>query len=284
MFHQNTMKVAADCGEAKRPGRAPSSETAFLGGAALLFAVSAALTVEWCGSMSAMGGMRMPGGWTMSMAWMRMHGQTWSAAAASFLGMWSVMMLAMMLPSLVPMLSRYRRAIGGRRIARRGRLTVVVGAGYFAVWTAFGSVVFPIGVALAAVEMRRPASARAVPLLIGAVVLSAGVLQCTRWKARRLACCGGARGGGGQLASDVGTAWRHGLRLGLDCLLCCSPLTAILLAIGVMDLAAMTVVTAAISLERLVPSGARVARATGAVAIGAGVYLVATALLARAVT
>jgi predicted metal-binding membrane protein len=35
-------------------------------------------------------------------------GQTWPGAAASFLGMWVVMMVAMMLPSLVPMLRRYR--------------------------------------------------------------------------------------------------------------------------------------------------------------------------------
>ena len=39
---------------------------------------------------------------------MRMPGQTWPAAAVSFLGMWVVTMVAMMLPSLVPMLWRYR--------------------------------------------------------------------------------------------------------------------------------------------------------------------------------
>jgi hypothetical protein len=38
------------------------------------------------------GEMLMPGGWTMSMAWMRMPGQTWPGAAASFLAMWIVMM------------------------------------------------------------------------------------------------------------------------------------------------------------------------------------------------
>ena len=84
----------------------------FLGVSALLFAASAAVTIAWCASMSAMGGMPMPGGWTMSMAWMRMPGQTWPGAAASFLGMWVVMMVAMMLPSLVPMLWRYRQAVG----------------------------------------------------------------------------------------------------------------------------------------------------------------------------
>src|SRR5438093_13144788 len=87
-----------------------ASELTFLGVSALLFVASAAVTIAWCGSMSAMGGMPMPGGWTMSMAWMRMSGQTWPRAAASFLGMWVVMMVAMMLPSLVPMLWRYREA------------------------------------------------------------------------------------------------------------------------------------------------------------------------------
>ena len=55
-----------------------------------------------------MGDMPMPGGWAMSMMWMRMPGQTWPGAAASFLGTWTAMMVAMMLPSLVPMLWRYR--------------------------------------------------------------------------------------------------------------------------------------------------------------------------------
>ena len=73
-----------------------------VGVAALVFIASVALTIAWCASMSAMGGMPMPGGWTMSMAWMRMPGQTWPGAAASFLGMWVVMMVAMMLPSLLP--------------------------------------------------------------------------------------------------------------------------------------------------------------------------------------
>src|SRR2546425_698832 len=85
-----------------------ASQKAFLGVSALLFAASAAVTIVWCASMSTMGEMPMPGGWTMSMAWMRMPRQTWPGAAASFLGLWVVMMVAMMLPCLVPMLWRYR--------------------------------------------------------------------------------------------------------------------------------------------------------------------------------
>src|SRR5688572_7986302 len=114
------------------------TERAFFGVSALLFAVSAAVTIVWCVSMSAMGEMPMPGGWTMSMAWMPMPGQTWPGAAASFLGMWVVMMVAMMLPSLVPMLWRYRQAVGrtGQAVgktggSRLGRLTALVGVSYF---------------------------------------------------------------------------------------------------------------------------------------------------------
>jgi predicted metal-binding membrane protein len=76
-----------------------TSERAFLGVSALLFAASAAVTIVWCASMSAMGGMPMPGGWTMSMAWMRMPGRR-GRRRGDVLGMWVVMMVAMMLPSL----------------------------------------------------------------------------------------------------------------------------------------------------------------------------------------
>lgn len=256
------------------PGAPPAK--VLLGVSALLFAASAATTIVWCTSMSA-GGMRMAGGWTMSMAWMRMPGQTWPGAAASFLGMWFVMMVAMMLPSLVAMLSHYRQVVGTRGEARLGRLTALVGAGYFAVWTGFGLALFPLGVELARVAMQQPALARAMPIAAGTVVLIAGALQLTRWKARHLACCREAPVRGSAVSADAGAAWRHGLRLGLDCGYCCSGLTAILLALGVMDLRAMAAVGAAITAERLLPSGERIARVTGAIALAAGLFLIARA-------
>jgi predicted metal-binding membrane protein len=252
-----------------------TSERAFFGVSALLFAASAAVTIVWCASMS--GEMPMPGGWTMSMAWMRMPGQTWPGAAASFIAMWVVMMVAMMLPSLVPMLLRYRQAVGRTGETRLGRLTALVGAGYFFVWTMFGMVVFPLGVALATIEMRHPALARAVPIAVAVVVLIAGSFQFTRWKARHLACCREAPAGGLTLPADAGTAWRHGLNFGVHCAQCCAGLMAILLVIGVMDLRAMAIVTAAITIERLAPAGERIARGIGAFVLAAGLFLIARA-------
>jgi predicted metal-binding membrane protein len=251
-----------------------ASQRTFFGVSALLFAASTTGTILWCTSMSAMGEMPMPGGWTMSMAWMRMPGQTWPAAAASFLGMWVVMMVAMMLPSLVPMLSRYRRAIGRTGEIRLGGLTALVSAGYFFVWTVFGMAAFPLGAALATVEMQQPALARVVPIMAGVIVLIAGALQFTAWKARHLACCRETPGRGHTLPADAGSAWRHGLRLGLHCAYCCAGPMAILLVIGVMDLRAMAVVAVAITVERLAPAGERVARAIGVAVVGAGVLLI----------
>jgi predicted metal-binding membrane protein len=252
-----------------------SSEGMFLGVSALLFAASALATVAWCASMSGMGEMPMPGGWTMSMAWMRMPGQTWAGAASSFLGMWVVMMVAMMLPCLVPMLWRYRQAVRveksvlcPRNFGGPGALTGLVGVGYFFVWTVFGMAAFPLGVALAEVEMQQPALARAVPMAIGVVVVAAGALQFTAWKARQLACC--RETPRRTLPAHAGTAFRHGLRLGLRCSYCCAGLTAILLVVGVMDLRAMALVTGAITAERLAPSGEGVARLIGVVLVAAG--------------
>jgi len=220
----------------------------------------------------------MPGGWTMSMAWMRMPGQTWFDVALSFLSMWVVMMVAMMLPSLVPMLWRYRQAVVGSGETPLGPLVALVGAGYFCVWAAFGVAVFPLGVALAELVMQLPALSRVVPIAVGAVVLIAGGLQFTAWKAHHLNCCRTAPGRGCTLAPNAGTAWRHGLRLGLHCGYCCSGLIAILLVLGVMDIRAMAVVTAAITIERVVTAGERVARVIGVVAVGAGLFLIARAM------
>jgi predicted metal-binding membrane protein len=104
------------------------------------------------------------------------------------------------------MLWRYRQAVGRTGETRLGRLTALVGAGYFFVWTAFGMAAFSLGVALAAVEMQLPALARAVPIVVGVVVLIAGAFQFTAWKAHQLARCREAPGCGRTLAAGAGTA------------------------------------------------------------------------------
>lgn len=251
-------------------------DTTFIGVSALLFLASAALTTAMSTSMSPMGEMLMPGGWTMSMMWMRMPGQTWTGVAASFIVMWVVMMVAMMLPSLVPVLWQYRETAGRQGATRIGPLTALVGAGYFFVWAVFGLAAFLLGVVLTTIGMRQPAVSQLVPLVIGAVVLIAGAMQFTAWKARQLACC---RDAAVPVTGPpaLGNAWRHGVRFGLQCGPCCANLMVILLVLGVMNLAVMAVVTTAITIERLAPASERVARAIGAVTLCAGLVLIARA-------
>ncbi len=256
-----------------------ASDRAFLGVVALLFAASAATTVGWCRTMATTDSMPMPGGWEMSMTWMRMPGQSWPTAAAYFLGMWLVMMLAMMLPAFVPMLVRYRRMLSVMGHSRAW-LTSVVGVGYFLVWSAWGLAAYPIGMALADAEMRLPSVASVVPLAAGLVALLAGALQFTTWKARQLACCRAIPVSRGIPSANAGVAFRYGLHLGLQCSQCCANLTALLLVAGVMDLRVMAAVTAVIAAERLAPAGERVARITGVLVIVAGLFALARSLLA----
>jgi predicted metal-binding membrane protein len=231
----------------------------FLAVAALLFLGSVAVTIRWSLAMSGMGGLPMPGGWLLSMVWLRACGRSWAGSAVDFLVMWGGMMAAMMLPSLVPVLWRCQQA-SARYLAALG---------YCLVWTGFGFAVFALGTASAAALQRLPGLAGAVPLGSGLVVAAAGALQFTAWKAHRLACC--------RIVPAPGAAWWDGLRLGFHCCACSAGPTAILLALGIMELRVMAVVAAAVTIERLAPGDARAARILGAVAIGVGLALVARA-------
>jgi predicted metal-binding membrane protein len=201
-----------------------------------------------------------------------MPGHSWVGAAASFVGMWVLMMVPMMLPSLIPMLARHRQVLG--RASGASLMIALAGVGYFFVWTVAGVLLYPLGAALAALMAREPVVAGAVPIAAGAVVVIAGFVQISAWKARRIACCRDVPASG---AAGVGGALRHGVRLGLHCVRCCGNLMAILLAVGMMDLRWMGIVTAAITIERVAPSGERLARAIGAAVIVGGVVLIARA-------
>ena len=185
-------------------------------------------------------------------------------------------MVPMMLPAVIPSLVRYRRAIWRTGGWGPEPLTALAGGGYFFVWAVVGALLYPLVAALAALEAREPALAGVAPIATGAVVLIAGLLQVTAWKARGIACCRETPSAG-RMSADAGAAWRHGVRLGLDCVRCCGNLMIALLALGMMDLRWMVAVTAAITVERVAPHGAPLARAIGVAVILWGVVLIARA-------
>ena len=235
----------------------------FLAVSALLFAASAAGTILWSRAMAQ--GMAMPGGWTMSMAWLPTPGETRLAAAASFLAMWVAMMGAMMIPSLVPTLTRDRLALESPDVA---------GAGYFAVWTVVGAAVYLVGTALVAAELRWPALAPALPIARGVVLVAAGWVQLTPWKARHLACCREGR----PRTARPGVAWRRGITLGVDCVLCCVPFMTLLVVTGMMNLTTIALTALAITVERLAREPARVVRLAGLLVIAAGAWEIVRAV------
>ena len=224
-----------------------------------------------------MDGMHLHHGATASMGGSAIGAGTLSGAAASFLGMWVVMTVVMMLPSIAPTLWRYRVSLAGEGVTRADALTALAGTAYLAVWTGAGLFVFLLGLAISAAQSHWPGVVRVAPIAAGAVVLVAGSIQLTAWKARRLARCRAvppAR----VARTTVASAWTHGLRLGRDCGLSCAGAMASVFVLGLMDMRAMAIATVAITAERLAPAGERVARAIGLGAIVAGAVLVARAV------
>jgi len=168
--------------------------------------------------------------------------------------MWAAMMVPMMLPSLIPWLRRWRPR----------RLAVIAVCGYFLVWTALGALVYP------------PTMLWSFSRHAGVALLAAGLLQLTPWKMRKLDCCRAS-----PCPSNARNAWRDGLMMGVDCSLCCASYTIVLLVIGAMNLYVMMTVAVAITIERLAPRPALVARTVGVVVIAAGVFMIASAAIAE---
>ncbi len=243
----------------------------------LVFAAAAGATLYFNYSMS--GGMPMPGNWTMSMMWMPM-GNAFEAAAA-FITMWLAMMIAMMLPSTIPMLLLYRRAAEFRGQKHLGRAMFALGSGYFLVWTLFGIASYLSGVLITRSAMRWEAFSRILPLTGGFVLCIAGIYQLTPWKS---ACLQHCRDPLTVVAQHLQERRLGALRLGIHhgafCAACCWGLMLIQLVFGVMNLTVMVVLAVVIALEKLLAKGEWVAKATGVAAIVAGLAMTGVAIRA----
>ncbi len=273
----NATRTGCETGPASGQKTGRGAKLVFFGTAALLFAAATAVTILSCVAMEAMGAVPMAGGWLLSGIWLPLCGQSWFETAACFLGMWFVMTVAMMLPSLAPVLWRYREAAFAAGASQPGVFATLAGAGYFAVWTGFGLLIFLLGAALAQVAMQFPLAARLAPLAGALVVLFAGLSQFSIWKAHLLSNCGGSPD---TLPAHRGIAgaYRDGAALGLRCCLSCAGPMALLIAGGLMNLHLMLCVTLAVTAERLLPPEMRIAQATGAAMAAAGLLLLVRAL------
>jgi predicted metal-binding membrane protein len=183
------------------------------------------------------------------------------------------MMVAMMLPSITPTLWRHHRHLRATRTLRARQRTALFALGYASVWTTIGLALCAMNAELSRVGVSSAMNAPFAPSIVGAVIVCAGVLQCSRWKAKQLLRCRQACTAPSAIRKNVMSAFGDGCRLGLDCGLSCAAPMAVLFVAGLMDARMMVVITAAITAERIVPSGARVARLTGAIALIAGLVM-----------
>ena len=223
----------------------------------------------------------MPGGWSMSMAWMAMGDQSAAARAAMFLAMWTVMMVAMMLPSVMPVVMLHRRLLDAR--AERGEAgtgsNLLLLFGYFAVWAGFGGVAYVIGLSISTAVMRSASLSRAVPAATGLTLVAAGVYQLTRWKQVCLSHCRSPlEFFSHHRIRTAADSLMFGLHHGAYCAACCWALMVIQLALGIMSLPLMVAVAAVIFLEKQWRHGEGVAVAVGIAAVMGGALMVLRAV------
>ncbi len=190
--------------------------------------------------------------------------------------MWVAMMTAMMLPSSAPMALVYAGAVSRR--APRATAITSVGIfllGYLLVWAAYGVAAAILQLALGRAGVLSPETMDlAGAKLKGLVVLTAGVYQ---WMPLKHLCLERCR----SPLSFILLYWREGwfgalsmgIRHGSYCVGCCWTLMLLLFVGGVMNLWWIAALTCLVLAERLIPHGPLLARASGLLMTGAGLYL-----------
>jgi predicted metal-binding membrane protein len=189
-----------------------------------------------------------------------------------FIGVWVVMMAAMMLPSVAPTVALYSRMTR----SRQPLAPLVFTAGYLLTWTAAGLLAFGLS-DLGGVVLGHDLSwDRAGRWLAGGVLIVAALYELTPLKDVCLGKCrsplgfllGSWRGG-------LGGALRMGSRHGAWCVGCCWALMAVLFALGVMSIAWMAFVAALIAAEKMLPWRRTTTFGTAAILVLLGVALLA---------
>ena len=188
-----------------------------------------------------------------------------------FVGVWVVMMAAMMLPSVSPTVALYSHM--ARRKARVAPL--VFAAGYLLTWTAAGLLAYGVselGHSLLGSELSWDPAGR---WLAGGTLVIAAAYELTPLKDICLAKCRSPLGFLlGSWRDGLSGALQMGTRHGAWCLGCCWALMASLFALGVMSIAWMAAVAALIAVEKTLPWGRVATYGTAALLLAAGVLVI----------
>jgi len=194
---------------------------------------------------------------------------TLGIAMPTFVVMWTLMVAAMMVPSLTPLASRYLRTIESHQPFGLIGFTT----GYLGVWTATGVLEFALAQLAGWIAATSPMAAT---VAAAAIFTTGGIYQFTPLKDRCLARCRVPVALLLRYASWRGSL-RHvrvGVHHGASCLGCCWSLMLLMLAFGVMNIGAMLLLAAVVTLEKVWTHGVQLSRL-----VGVGCWVLAATVL-----
>lgn len=245
--------------------RAPRRDRAILGGSIVALAALAWL-ILWASEGS-------PGGDHLGHAG---GGAVLPLEAALFAGGWILMIVAMMLPSSVPLVVTFGALVRRRR--RPGILVALLLVGYLLVWGAFGLGAWLADRGVHAAVDSLPWLAARPQLIIGTTMLVAGLWQFSPLRDRCLDACRSPLGfvlNRWRGTSERREAMAMGIAHGAFCVGCCWSLMLVMFGVGLGSLSAMLVLGGLTAIEKNLPWGRRLSRPLGVALILAAVYAVA---------
>jgi predicted metal-binding membrane protein len=204
----------------------------------------------------------------------------WGIADFAFMfGMWAVMMVGMMTPSVAPMVLIHARV--ARQAEAAGKIFAPVAwfaGGYLLAWIVFALIATIAQFFLERALLLTPMMASASNVLGGVLLIIAGIYQWTPLKDRCLSWCQSPlafiQRQGGFRRDAAGSLWL-GAKHGLYCIGCCWALMILLFVGGIMNVLWIASLTILVLLEKIIPKGRMVGRIAGLGFVIAGLWILA---------
>lgn len=194
---------------------------------------------------------------------------TMGITPTAYVLMWAAMMAAMMLPSVVPLASRYARLIPTRRVI--GITTFALG--YLSVWAGSGIIAY----GLSSLTGTIASGNRTIAIAIAATTfLACGIYQFTGIKQKCLDQCRTPFSLLLQYSTWQGATrhFRVGVHHGIYCLGCCAMLMALMFVFGVMNIGAMILLTLVIAVEKIWGTNNTFPRLVGVACFGLAIAVI----------
>jgi predicted metal-binding membrane protein len=189
---------------------------------------------------------------------------------------WLLMIIAMMLPSSVPLVMTFGALVGRRR--RPGQLVLLLLVGYLVVWGGFGVAAWLADRGIHAAVDAWPWLAEHPQVIIASTLVVAGLWQFSSLRDRCLDECRSPLGfvlNRWRGTSERREALAMGIAHGAFCVGCCWSLMLVMFGVGLGSLSAMLTLGAITAAEKNLPQGRRISRPLGVALILAAVYAVA---------